>query len=59
VADPLYYAFLDEIASEAIPWHAGTRGEHFTLDSVSSASCIRIGTGQDGARTSTKTPWSC
>jgi competence protein ComEC len=34
VADPLYYAFLDEIASEAIPWHAGTRGEHFTLDSV-------------------------
>ncbi|MFL5472775.1 MAG: DNA internalization-related competence protein ComEC/Rec2 [Gemmatimonadales bacterium] len=34
VADPLYYAFLNELASEAIPWHVGARGEHFTLDSV-------------------------
>jgi competence protein ComEC len=35
VADPLYYAFLNELASEAVPWHVGARGEHFTLDSVS------------------------
>ena len=35
VADPLYYALLNELASEAIPWHVGARGEHFTLDSVS------------------------
>jgi competence protein ComEC len=35
VADPLYYAFLNQLASEAIPWHAGVRGERFTLDSVS------------------------
>jgi competence protein ComEC len=35
VADPLYYGFLDELASDAIPWHAGTRGERFALDSVS------------------------
>jgi competence protein ComEC len=34
VADPLYYAFLNELASEAIPWHVGARGEQFTLDSV-------------------------
>jgi competence protein ComEC len=34
VADPLYYAFLNELASEAIPWHVGVRGEKFTLDSV-------------------------
>jgi competence protein ComEC len=35
VADPLYYAFLDGLASEGIRWHAGRRGERFTLDSVS------------------------
>jgi competence protein ComEC len=35
VADPLYYAFLNQLASEAIPWHVGGRGERFTLDSVS------------------------
>jgi len=35
VADPLYYAFLSQLASEAVPWHAGIRGESFTLDSVS------------------------
>jgi competence protein ComEC len=35
VADPLYYAFLNQLASEAIPWHVGARGERFTLDSVS------------------------
>jgi competence protein ComEC len=35
VADPLYYAFLNQLASEAIPWHVGVRGERFTLDSVS------------------------
>jgi competence protein ComEC len=35
VADSLYYGFLDELAAEAIPWHAGRRGERFTLDSVS------------------------
>jgi competence protein ComEC len=34
VADPLYYGFLDELAAGAIPWHAGRRGERFTLDSV-------------------------
>jgi competence protein ComEC len=34
VADPLYYEFLDELASESIPWHPGRRGERFTLDSV-------------------------
>jgi competence protein ComEC len=35
VADSLYYGLLDELAAEAIPWHAGQRGERFTLDSVS------------------------
>jgi competence protein ComEC len=35
VADPLYYAFLNQLASEGIPWHVGTRGEHLTLDGVS------------------------
>jgi competence protein ComEC len=35
VADPLYYAFLDEVAAEAIPWHAGTVGERLMVDSVS------------------------
>ena len=34
VADPLYYSFLDGLATEAVPWHAGRRGERFTLDSV-------------------------
>lgn len=34
VADPLYYEFLDELASESIPWHAGRRGERFTVDSI-------------------------
>jgi competence protein ComEC len=35
VADPLYYAFLDAVASEAVPWHRGRRGQRFTLDGVS------------------------
>jgi competence protein ComEC len=35
VADPLYYAFLNEVAAEAIPWHAGTLGERLMVDSVS------------------------
>lgn len=35
VADPLYYGFLDELASDAIRWHAGRTGEHFALDGVS------------------------
>ena len=35
VPDPLYYDFLDELAADAIAWHAGRRGERFTLDSVS------------------------
>jgi competence protein ComEC len=35
VADSLYHGFLDELAAEAIPWHAGRRGERFTMDSVS------------------------
>jgi competence protein ComEC len=35
VADPLYYGLLDELASSAVPWHAGRRGERFTIDSVS------------------------
>jgi competence protein ComEC len=34
VADPLYYGFLDEVAAQAIPWHAGRRGQQFTVDSV-------------------------
>jgi competence protein ComEC len=34
VADPLYYGFLDELAAEAIPWHAGRRGERTVLDGV-------------------------
>jgi competence protein ComEC len=34
VADPLYYAFLDELAAESVAWHRGRRGERFTLDSV-------------------------
>jgi competence protein ComEC len=35
VADPLYYGFLADLASEAVPWHAGRPGERFTIDSVS------------------------
>jgi competence protein ComEC len=35
VADPLYHGFLDELATEAIPWHRGQRGDRFVLDSVS------------------------
>jgi competence protein ComEC len=34
VPDQLYYGFLDEIVAREIPWHAGTRGQRFTLDSV-------------------------
>lgn len=34
VADPLYHGFLDELATEAIPWHRGRRGDRFVLDSV-------------------------
>jgi competence protein ComEC len=35
VADSLYYDFLDELATGAIPWHRGRQGERFTVDSVS------------------------
>jgi competence protein ComEC len=35
VADPLYYGFLNELATDAIAWHIGRRGEHFVLDGVS------------------------
>ncbi|HET6836947.1 MAG TPA: DNA internalization-related competence protein ComEC/Rec2 [Gemmatimonadales bacterium] len=35
VPDSLYHTFLDELATAAIPWHRGRRGERFTLDSVS------------------------
>lgn len=35
VADPLYYQFLDQLAGDAIPWHAGTRGQRFAIDGVS------------------------
>jgi len=34
VADPLYLEFLDELAADSIAWHAGRRGERFSLDSV-------------------------
>jgi competence protein ComEC len=34
VADPLYYAFLDELAAGAIRWHIASRGERFVLDGV-------------------------
>jgi competence protein ComEC len=34
VPDPLYYGFLDELASSAVSWHAGRQGERYTLDSV-------------------------
>jgi competence protein ComEC len=33
-ADPLYYGFLKELATDKVPWHVGRRGEHFTLDGV-------------------------
>jgi competence protein ComEC len=35
VADPLYYAFLEELAAGAIRWHIARRDERFVLDSVS------------------------
>jgi competence protein ComEC len=35
VDDPLYHDFLDELATAAIPWHRGRRGERLILDSVS------------------------
>jgi competence protein ComEC len=34
VADPLYLEFLNDLAADSIAWHAGRRGERFTLDSV-------------------------
>ncbi len=34
VADPLYYAFLDELAAGAIGWHIARRDERFVLDGV-------------------------
>ena len=34
VADPLYYAFLDELAADAIRWHVARRDERFVLDGV-------------------------
>lgn len=34
VADPLYYAFLDGLAADAVRWHIPRRGEHFILDGV-------------------------
>jgi len=34
VADPLYYAFLDELAAGGIRWHIGHRDERFVLDGV-------------------------
>jgi len=34
VADPLYYAFLDDLASEDVPWQVGARGGRLTLDGV-------------------------
>jgi competence protein ComEC len=34
VADPLYYAFLDELAADAVRWHAARRDERFVLDGV-------------------------
>ena len=34
VADPLYYAFLDELAAGAIRWHIARRDERFVLDGV-------------------------
>ena len=34
VADPLYYAFLDELAADAVRWHIARRDERFVLDGV-------------------------
>jgi len=34
VADPLYYALLDELAAGAIRWHVARRDERFVLDGV-------------------------
>ena len=34
VADPLYFAFLDGLAAEAVRWHIARRGERFVLDGV-------------------------
>jgi competence protein ComEC len=34
VADPLYYAFLDDLAADAIRWHVARRDERFILDGV-------------------------
>ncbi|MEO8090042.1 MAG: DNA internalization-related competence protein ComEC/Rec2 [Gemmatimonadales bacterium] len=34
VADPLYYAFLDELAADAVRWHVAHRDERFVLDGV-------------------------
>jgi competence protein ComEC len=34
VDDPLYHAFLDDVAGDGIPWHAARRGERFVLDDV-------------------------
>ncbi len=34
VPDPLYYAFLDELAAGAIGWHIARRDERFVLDGV-------------------------
>lgn len=34
VADPLYYAFLDELAADGVRWHIARRGERFVLDGV-------------------------
>jgi competence protein ComEC len=33
-ADPLYYAFLDQLAAGAIRWHIARRDERFVLDGV-------------------------
>ena len=34
VGDPLYYAFLDELAAGGIRWHIARRDERFVLDGV-------------------------
>jgi competence protein ComEC len=34
-ADPAYYRFLDEVAADGVPWHAGVPGDQFNLDGVS------------------------
>ncbi|MBA3522334.1 MAG: DNA internalization-related competence protein ComEC/Rec2 [Gemmatimonadales bacterium] len=35
VADPLYAAFLADLAGTSVAWHPGRAGERFTIDSVS------------------------